>query len=84
MIIYVDDIIIIKDDKVELSELKKKLFQVFEMKNLERLKYFLWIEVLRSNQGIFISQRTNILDLLVDTRMINYKPIETIMANHGL
>ena len=55
LIIYVDDMIITGDDKEEIESLKAKLFQEFEMKNLGRLKYFLGIEVLRSNKGIFIS-----------------------------
>ena len=50
LIIYIDDIIITGDDKAEIKNLKSKLFREFEMKDLERLKYFLGIEVLRSNR----------------------------------
>uniref|UniRef100_A0A803MMI8 Reverse transcriptase Ty1/copia-type domain-containing protein n=1 Tax=Chenopodium quinoa TaxID=63459 RepID=A0A803MMI8_CHEQI len=57
LIIYVDDMIITGDDKEEIGLLKEKLFREFEMKDLGSLKYFLGIEVLRSNKGIFISQR---------------------------
>nr|GEX90799.1 putative ribonuclease H-like domain-containing protein [Tanacetum cinerariifolium] len=49
------------------------------MKDLERLKYFLGIEVLRSQHGIFICQKKYILDLLVETGMIDCKPAETPM-----
>jgi reverse transcriptase-like protein len=85
LIIYVDDMIITGDDKVEIENLKRKLFQEFEMKDLGRLKYFLGIEVLRSNKGIFISQRKYVLDLLAETGMMDCKPIETpMMMNHGL
>ncbi|XP_071694977.1 secreted RxLR effector protein 161-like [Rutidosis leptorrhynchoides] len=49
------------------------------MKDLGKLKYFLGIEVLRSQQGIFICQKKYILDLLVETRMIDCKPAETPM-----
>ena len=55
------------------------------MKDLGRLKYFLGIEVLRSNKGILISQRKYVLDLLTETGMLGCKPIETpMMMNHGL
>uniref|UniRef100_A0A803KSV8 Reverse transcriptase Ty1/copia-type domain-containing protein n=1 Tax=Chenopodium quinoa TaxID=63459 RepID=A0A803KSV8_CHEQI len=85
LIIYVDDMIITGNDEEEISDLKRKLFQEFEMKDLGNLKYFLGIEVLRSKQGIFIHQRKYILDLLAETGMLECKPAEApIMANHGL
>ena len=45
------------------------------MKDLGELKYFLGIEVARSNQGIFPSQRKYILDLLKEPSMINAKSL---------
>ena len=47
LIIYVDDMVIIGNNKEEIRELKKRLFMEFEMKDLGNLKYFLGIEVLR-------------------------------------
>lgn len=85
LIIYVDDIVITGDDSDEIQRLKKSLFTEFEMKDLGNLKYFLGIEVLRSQKGIFISQRKYILDLLAETGMLDCKPAETpIVVNHGL
>ena len=55
------------------------------MKDLGRLKYFLGIEVLRSNRRIFISQKKYVLDLLAEAGMLDCKPIKTpMMVNHGL
>jgi len=45
------------------------------MKDLRELQYFLGIEVARSNQGIFLSQRKYALDLLKETGMTNAKPV---------
>lgn len=57
----------------------------FEMKDLSELKYFLGIEVARSKTNIFLSQRMYVLDLLVETEMLDWKPIETpIEMNHKL
>ena len=85
LIIYVDDMIITGDDLEEIAKLKHKLFEEFEMKDLENLKYFLGIEVLRSKLGIFINQKKCILNLLTSTRMIDCKPGKTpIVANYGL
>ena len=77
--------IITRDDREEIKALKSKLFLEVEIKDLGRLKYFLGIEVLRSNRGIFISQKKYVLDLLAEAGMLDCKPIETpMMVNHGL
>ena len=45
------------------------------MKDLGELRYFLGIEVARSNQGIFLSQRKYVMVLLKETGMFTYKPV---------
>ncbi|KAM1758638.1 hypothetical protein ACFX11_007747 [Malus domestica] len=55
------------------------------MKDLGALKYFLGIEVARSQQGIFLSQWKYVLDILIETRMLASKPADTqIELNHKL
>ena len=49
LIIYVDDMIITGNDDEEIADLQKYLESEFEIKNLGGLKYFLGIEVTRSN-----------------------------------
>ncbi|CAL2258112.1 unnamed protein product [Prunus armeniaca] len=57
----------------------------FEMNNLGGLKYFLEIKVARSQQGIFLSQRKYVWDLLTDTGMLDCKHVDThIVHNHHL
>jgi len=56
LIIYVDDMIVLKNDEEGISELQRYLASEFEMKDLDGLKYFLGIEVYRSKLGIFLSQ----------------------------
>ncbi|XP_058075568.1 uncharacterized mitochondrial protein AtMg00810-like [Magnolia sinica] len=85
LIVYVDDMIITGDNEEEISLLQKQLATEFEMKNLGGLKYFLGIEVVRSKQGIFLSQRKYILDLLTEVGMLECKPADTPMVqNHKL
>nr|XP_043633106.1 uncharacterized mitochondrial protein AtMg00810-like [Erigeron canadensis] len=80
LILYVDDMIITGNDENEINKLTKGLFTEFEMKSLGNLKYFLRIEVMRSQQGIFICQKKYILDLLAEIGMIDCKPSETPMT----
>ena len=85
LIIYVDDMIITGDDIEEIARLQGQLATEFEMENLEGLKYFLGIEVTRSKQGIFLSQRKYVLDLLSEVGLLDCKPADTpIVQNHKL
>ncbi|KAH9698542.1 protein kinase domain-containing protein [Citrus sinensis] len=80
-----DDIILTRDDIVEMSRLKQNLAKEFEIKDLGQLKYFLGMEVARSKKGIVVSQRKYILDLLKETGMSGCKPSDTpIEANSKL
>lgn len=63
--------------------LKKALARTFEVKDLGYLHYFLGIEVVFGVQGIFLSQRKYVLDLLKETGMLNCKIASTpIEQNH--
>ncbi|BBH05042.1 HXXXD-type acyl-transferase family protein [Prunus dulcis] len=85
LIVYVDDMVVTGNDPVEKAALQHHLASEFEMKDLGALKYFLGIEVARSEQGIFLSQRKYILDILTDTGMLASKPADTPMElNHQL
>ncbi|RVW37423.1 Retrovirus-related Pol polyprotein from transposon RE1 [Vitis vinifera] len=64
LIVYVDDMVVTGNDPEERKALQNYLSREFEMKDLGHLKYFLGIEVSRSSEGIFLSQRKYALDLL--------------------
>ncbi|RVW45622.1 Retrovirus-related Pol polyprotein from transposon RE1 [Vitis vinifera] len=77
LIVYVDDIVLTRDDCNELEKLKEKLAEEFEIKDLKALKYFLGMEFARSKEGVFVNQRKYVLDLLDETGMLGCKPVET-------
>ncbi|RVW87752.1 Retrovirus-related Pol polyprotein from transposon RE1 [Vitis vinifera] len=79
LIVYVDDIVLTRDDCNELEKLKGKLAEEFEIKDLGALKYFLGMEFASSKEGIFVNQRKYVLDLLDETGMLGCKPAETPM-----
>uniref|UniRef100_A0A3Q7EU06 Reverse transcriptase Ty1/copia-type domain-containing protein n=1 Tax=Solanum lycopersicum TaxID=4081 RepID=A0A3Q7EU06_SOLLC len=62
-----------------VKETKEKLKQVFKMKDLGELRYFLGIEFARSDQGILMHQRKYTLELISETRLNSSKPAATPM-----
>ena len=67
LIVYVDDTVFSRDDPIEITRLKQKMGDEFEIKDLRNLKYFLGMEVARSREGNSVSQRKYTLDLLKRT-----------------
>ncbi|KAL0539594.1 hypothetical protein IC582_023810 [Cucumis melo] len=71
-----DDIVLTEDDQTEISQLKQRMSDEFEIKDLRNLKYFLGM-VARSKEGIFVSQRKYTIDLLTETGMLGCRPADT-------
>jgi hypothetical protein len=72
--VYVDDIIVAGNNLKQIQELKTYLGNCFKLKDLGVLKYFLGIEVAHSAQGIFLSQRKYVLEILEETSFLGAKP----------
>ena len=77
---YVDDIVITGSDSKGISSLKSFLQSQFHTKDLEMLRYFLGIKVMRSKHGIFLFQRKYVFDLLSKTRKFGVKPCSSPMV----
>ena len=77
IVIYVDDLIITGSNKDEIADVKKVLGAKFDMKDLGELMYFLGIEVIRIEQGMWLLQGKYVLDMLKKYSMMAWKPIST-------
>jgi Reverse transcriptase (RNA-dependent DNA polymerase) len=75
--VYVDDMIITGNDEDEIAQLKVRLRNEFEVKDLGYMRYFLGIEVARGLKGIVLSQRKYMLDLRKESGMLGCKPVST-------
>ena len=79
MIVYVDDIVLIGSDNHNISQLKQHLCHHFQTKDLDKLRYFLGIEVVQFNEGIVISLRKYAMDILEKTVLVSSKFVDTPM-----
>ena len=59
LVVYVNDIVIIRSDSKGIASLKSFLHGQFHTKDLGMLRYFLGVEVMRSKYGIFLSLKVN-------------------------
>lgn len=79
VLLYVDDMIITGDNEAEISKLRNNLSTRFEMKNLGEIGCFLGIEVEKSDQGYFVSQKRYAKSLLERFGMGESKEMATPM-----
>jgi hypothetical protein len=82
VLVYVDDIIITRNNDLAINQLKQFLEKKFFIKDLGKLKYVLGIEVARSKRGIFLSQKKYILDILKDIGLIGGRVSDFPMEQH--
>ncbi|XP_019082667.1 PREDICTED: uncharacterized protein LOC109125483 [Camelina sativa] len=81
LLVYVDDILVIGNDKSSICNILQLLADRFSVKDPEDLNYFLGIEAHRTDKGLHLSQRKYILDFLHRHNMLNAKPVATPMAS---
>ena len=77
ILVYVDDLIITGSDKAGIQATKEFLKSVFDIKDLGEMKYFLVIEICRSKEGLFMSQRKYTMDMLKETDVLGGKIAKT-------
>jgi transposase InsO family protein len=77
LLLYVDDIVLTGNNPFFLQQLITSLSQVFELKDMGVLHYFLGLQITRSSQGLTLTQTKYATDLLTKHNMLNCSPCKT-------
>lgn len=80
LIVYANHMVISGSDEEGIHKTKDRLKSSLHIKDLGQLRYFLGIEVLRDEHGIYLSQKNYIVDLLKETGTLHAKslPLENL------
>ena len=79
VILYVDDLVLTGGNADHIAATKAALTLTFEMTDLGLLHFFLGLEVLQTQRGMFISQRRYVSELLEAFGMEDARPISSPM-----
>ncbi|XP_019154331.1 PREDICTED: uncharacterized protein LOC109150810 [Ipomoea nil] len=77
LLVYVDDIIMMGNDLTLITSLLQRLSTTFKIRDLGSPSFFLGIETIRTADGIMLSQRRYMNDLLTRAGMLDCKPLDT-------
>ena len=74
--LYVDDLIFTGDNRSMCDKFKSSMMREFDMSDLGMMKYFLGIEVIQNEVGIFICQRKYAREVLEKFGMENSNSVK--------
>lgn len=72
--LYVDDLIFTGNNCDMFTIFKKSMMEEFEMSDLGKMHYFLGLEVVQSDDGIFVSQKKYVREILSRFKMQDFNP----------
>jgi len=82
ILIYIDNILITGSNASVINNIIHSLQTTFAVKDLGSLTYFLGVEALWCTDGIYLTQRQYIADLLKRSKIENAKPCTSPMASN--
>lgn len=82
VLVYVDDLLLAGNNRQEIEHLKKMLSNTFKMKDLGDVRYFLGLEISRSEAGFFVSQKKYTMDLLDEFEVTGLTTLKLPMDIH--
>lgn len=74
VLVYIGDIIIVSKSKQLIEQFKKSLSSHFILRDLGKLQYFFGLKIAKSSQGISITQRKFVLEMLEEFGVLGAKP----------
>jgi histone deacetylase 1/2 len=77
MLVYVDDLVLTRNDSSFVQSLIKQLGDQFLLKDMGPLNYFLGVEVVSTCAGLFLCQHKYVCDLFSKTSMAGAKDVST-------
>ena len=80
LLVHVDDVLIPWPLEAKIVHVKRFLDSVFTIKDLGYAKYFLGLEIGRSNECMYIHQIKYVLDIFQDVGLLNAKLALTPMS----
>ena len=84
LLLYVDDMLIVGQDKAQISKLEAELAKSFDMKDLSPIKQILGMDITRDrkNKRLWLSQESYIKRILERFNMKEAKPVTMPLGGH--
>jgi hypothetical protein len=82
LLVYVDDVAIASNDSYAITSFVSLLNEIFKLKDLGSLKYFLGLEIARSYAGISVCQCKYALEVLEGSGCLASKPVQFPIEQH--
>jgi len=84
LLLYIDDMLIVRRDKSKIEKLKKELSKYFDMKDLGLTTQILGMKISRDRKTryLWVSQGGYIQKVLERFNMHQTKPVDSPLANH--
>ena len=84
LLLYVDGILIVGQERAQISKLKEKLDESFDMKDLALAKQILGMEITRDrkNRRLWLSQERYVERILERFNMKEAKPVNMLLDGH--
>ncbi|CAM8962825.1 unnamed protein product [Rhodiola kirilowii] len=74
LLAYVDDVILTGTSSSLIQSVKTYIHDLFRIKDLGQMRYFLGFEVARASEGLFLNQRKYALELIAEAGLLACKP----------
>ncbi|GJU96341.1 retrovirus-related pol polyprotein from transposon TNT 1-94 [Tanacetum coccineum] len=79
--IYVDDIIFASTNPAMCDEFAKIISSKFKMSMMDKMSFFLGLQISQSPRGIFINQSNYALEIIKKYGMLSSDPVDTLMVD---